>query len=60
MERVQKALKLPNKQFKRNIGTTKSVFQRMQHVLQVAYDTLHERAKNFVAKISPFAVSNGT
>jgi len=26
MERAEKALKLPNKQFKRNIGTTKSAF----------------------------------
>ena len=42
MERAQKALKLPNKQFKRIIGTTKSVFQRMTHVLQVAYDQAHE------------------
>jgi hypothetical protein len=43
MERVQKILKLPNQQFKRNIGTTKSVFQRMMHILQTAYDKLHEQ-----------------
>ena len=42
MERVEKALKLPNAQFKRVIGTTKPVFQKMLDVLQVAYDTLHE------------------
>jgi hypothetical protein len=42
MERAKKALQLPDKQFKRVIGTTKSVFQRMTHVLQVAYDKAHE------------------
>jgi hypothetical protein len=42
MERAKKALKLPNEQFKRVIGTKKSVFQRMTHVLQVAHDKLHE------------------
>jgi len=42
MERAKKALKLPNAQFKRVIGTKKSVFQRMVHVLQAAYDKLHE------------------
>jgi hypothetical protein len=42
MERAKKALKLPNAQFKRIIGTKKSVFQRMMHVLQVAHDKLHE------------------
>jgi len=41
MERATKALKLPNAQFKRVIGTKKSVFQRMTHILQVAYDKLH-------------------
>ena len=42
MERAKKALKLPNAQFKRVIGTQKSVFQRMTHILQAAYDKLHE------------------
>jgi hypothetical protein len=42
MERAKKALKLPNKQFKRNIGTTKSVFQKMMCVLQTAYEKQHE------------------
>jgi hypothetical protein len=46
MERVQKVLKLPNKQFKRIIGTKKSVFQGMIHVLQVAYNQLHESGGN--------------
>jgi hypothetical protein len=42
MERAEKALKLPNQQFKRVIGTTKSVFQRMMTVLNAAYEKLHE------------------
>ena len=41
MERTEKALKLPAEQFKRNIGTTKPVFQQMVTVLQSAYETLH-------------------
>jgi len=42
MKRAEKALKLPNKQFKRNIGTTKSVFRKMMCVLQAAYEKQHE------------------
>ena len=42
MDRAKKALKLPNAQFKRVIGTKKSVFQQMTHILQAAYDKLHE------------------
>ena len=42
MERTEKALNLPCEQFKRNIGTTKPVFQQMMTVLQVAYETLHQ------------------
>ena len=41
MERFDRALKLPNAQFKRIIGTTKAVFQKMLEVLQAAYDQLH-------------------
>ena len=44
MERTEKALKLPAEQFKRNIGTTKPVFQQMMTVLQSAYETLHNDA----------------
>jgi hypothetical protein len=43
MERVQKALKLPNQQFKRNIGVHKPVFHKMMRVLQTAYAKLHEQ-----------------
>ena len=42
MERFERALKLPNAQFKRIVGTTKAVFQKMLSVLQAAYDKLHE------------------
>ena len=42
MERVEKMLKMPKKQFKRIIGTTKPVFQMMIAVLQSAYEKLHE------------------
>ena len=35
MERAEKALKMPKKQFKRIIGTTKQVFQKMRSVLQL-------------------------
>ena len=42
MDRVEKALKLTKKRFKRIIGTTKPVFQTMLEVLQNAYDKLHE------------------
>jgi hypothetical protein len=42
MERAKKALKLPNQQFKRVIGTPKSVFPKMMAVLNVAYEKLHE------------------
>ena len=42
MERAKKAQKLPNQQFKRNIGTTKPVFQKMMCVLQAAYEKQHE------------------
>ena len=41
MERFERALKLPNAQFKRIIGTTKAVFQKMLEILQAAYDQLH-------------------
>lgn len=41
MERMEKALKMPDEQFKRIIGTTKPVFQTMLEVLQSAYDKLH-------------------
>jgi len=41
MERTEKALKLPNAQFKRIIGTTKPVFRTMMDVLQTAFDQLH-------------------
>ena len=41
-ERAEKALKLPDAQFKRVIGTTKIVFQQMINILQTAYDQLHE------------------
>jgi len=42
MERVKKALKMPNKQFKRIIGTTKPVFLMMKNVLEIAQEKLHE------------------
>jgi len=42
MERAEKALKMPKKQFKRIIGTTKSVFPKMMNVLEVVYEKLHE------------------
>jgi len=42
MERAEKMLKMPKKQFKRIIGTTKPVFKMMIDVLQVAHDKLHE------------------
>jgi len=46
MDRTEKALKLPCEQFKRNIGTTKPVFQQMMTVLQTAYEKLHESGGN--------------
>jgi hypothetical protein len=42
MERAEKALKMPKKQFKRIIGTTKPVFQKMMNVLETAHEKLHE------------------
>ena len=42
MERVQKMLNMPKKQFKRIIGTTKPVFHTMIDILQAAHDKLHE------------------
>lgn len=42
MERVTNALKLPNQQFKRNIGVRKPVFHKMLRVLHTAYEKLHE------------------
>ena len=42
MKRAEKALKMPNKQFKRIIGTTKPVFQKMMNVLEIAHEKLHE------------------
>ncbi|MDR3182729.1 MAG: transposase family protein, partial [Planctomycetaceae bacterium] len=42
MERVKKALKMMDEQFKRIIGTTKPVFREMQHILQAAYIQLHK------------------
>ena len=42
MEREEKALKMPKKQFKRIIGTTKPVFQKMMSLLETTYEKLHE------------------
>jgi hypothetical protein len=42
MERVEKKLKLSDEKFKRRLGTTKEVFQKMREVLQIVYDKLHE------------------
>jgi predicted DNA-binding protein YlxM (UPF0122 family) len=42
MSRVEKKLKLSDETFKRRIGTTKPVFQKMLNILQTAYDKLHE------------------
>ena len=41
MERIEKALKMPDEQFKRIIGTTKPVFETMLEILQAAYVQLH-------------------
>ncbi|MCL2622029.1 MAG: transposase family protein [Planctomycetaceae bacterium] len=42
MERAEKALKMSNQQFKRIIGTTRPVFQKMMNVLEIAHNKLHE------------------
>ena len=42
MERVKKALRMSDQQFKRIIGTTKPVFLMMINVLEIAHEKLHE------------------
>ena len=42
---AEKALKMPNIQFKRIIGTQKSVFQMMRNVLEIAHKKLQETAE---------------
>jgi len=41
MDRVEKKLRLSDKEFKRNVGTTKPVFQMMREILQQAHGKLH-------------------
>src|SRR5215469_4274417 len=43
MSRVEKKLRLSDEKFKRRIGTTKSVFQKMLALLETAHVKLHER-----------------
>jgi predicted DNA-binding protein YlxM (UPF0122 family) len=42
MSRVEKKLRFSDEKFKRRIGTTKPVFQKMLAVLQVAHEKQHE------------------
>jgi hypothetical protein len=42
MTRIEKDLRFSDKKFKRQVGTTKHVFQTMLEILQTAYDTLHK------------------
>ena len=42
MDRVEKKLRLSDKEFKRNVGTTKPVFQMMREILQQAHGKLHQ------------------
>jgi hypothetical protein len=46
MQRVENALKMKDKQFKRILGTTKPVFQQMLNVLQFAYSFAHDKGGN--------------
>ena len=43
MSRVEKKLRLSDEKFKRRIGTTKPVFQKMLALLETAHVKLHER-----------------
>src|SRR5215469_14436280 len=43
MSRVEKKLRLSDEKFKRRIGTTKPVFQKMLALLETAHDKLHEK-----------------
>jgi len=50
-ERVQKALTLPNKQFKRLFGVKKETFYRMLEILHLAFEELHQRGGKPLTKL---------
>ena len=42
MDRAEQKLRLSDEEFKRNVGTTKPVFQMMREILQQAHGELHQ------------------
>jgi hypothetical protein len=50
-ERVQKALELPNPQFKRLFGVKKETFHRMLEILHKAFDELHKQGGKPLTKL---------
>jgi hypothetical protein len=50
-ERVQKALTLSNRQFKRLFGVKRQTFNAMLEILQVAYEQLHQRGGKPATKL---------
>ena len=42
MTRIEKKLRFSDEKFKRQVGTTKQVFQTMLEILQTAHNKLHE------------------